>query len=113
MMFSHILDELLRGRPTGRQLDTYRSLREAWYDLGANCHPCPDVEAVVAADARLHNLNLKQASDRRHLAEAVALAQSFAKRGDTVLMSPAAASFGIFVNEFDRGDQFCSAVKSI
>lgn len=47
------------------------------------------------------------------MAEAVALAQSFAKRGDTVLMSPAAASFGMFINEFDRGDQFCAAVKSI
>lgn len=38
-------------------------------------------------------------------------AKKIAKRGDTVLLSPACASFGIFKNEFDRGDQFVRAVK--
>jgi len=28
------------------------------------------------------------------------------KEGDVILLSPGAASFGIFVNEFDRGEQF-------
>lgn len=35
------------------------------------------------------------------------------KRGDIVLLSPAAASFGVFKNEFDRGDQFARIVKKI
>jgi len=38
--------------------------------------------------------------------QAVTVALSFAKKGDTVLLSPACASFGIFIHEYDRGDQF-------
>jgi len=33
--------------------------------------------------------------------------------GDIVLLSPGAASFGIFKNEFDRGDQFNELVKKL
>ncbi|MEK9167754.1 MAG: UDP-N-acetylmuramoyl-L-alanine--D-glutamate ligase [Patescibacteria group bacterium] len=45
--------------------------------------------------------------------EAVAAAQKNAQKGDTVLLSPGAASFGVFKNEFDRGDQFVKIVKSL
>jgi len=38
--------------------------------------------------------------------EAVEKAKELAKRGDIVLLSPGAASFGLFKNEFDRGRQF-------
>jgi UDP-N-acetylmuramoylalanine--D-glutamate ligase len=41
---------------------------------------------------------------------AVNLVRDMAKKGDTVLLSPGAASFGIFENEFDRGAQFVKAV---
>jgi len=47
------------------------------------------------------------------MAEAVKTAWRIASRGDIVLLSPAAASFGMFRHEFDRGDQFAKAVKSI
>ncbi|MBI4458305.1 UDP-N-acetylmuramoyl-L-alanine--D-glutamate ligase [Candidatus Uhrbacteria bacterium] len=43
--------------------------------------------------------------------EAVRLAAKAAKKGDIVLLSPGCASFGLFVNEFDRGDQFVAEVK--
>jgi UDP-N-acetylmuramoylalanine--D-glutamate ligase len=36
-----------------------------------------------------------------------------AKRGDTVLLSPGFASFGLFKNEYDRGDQFVKLVKKM
>jgi UDP-N-acetylmuramoylalanine--D-glutamate ligase len=36
-----------------------------------------------------------------------------AKRGDVVLLSPGAASFGLFANEFDRGNQFKHVVESM
>ncbi len=44
---------------------------------------------------------------------AVRQAQARTKKGDAVLLSPAAASFGMFVNEFDRGDQYKKQVKQL
>ncbi|MFZ2188095.1 MAG: UDP-N-acetylmuramoyl-L-alanine--D-glutamate ligase [Candidatus Moraniibacteriota bacterium] len=44
---------------------------------------------------------------------AVNLARDLAKKGDVVLLSPGTASFGMFVNEFDRGDKFKSAVNNL
>lgn len=44
---------------------------------------------------------------------AVGVAKSLARRGDVILLSPAFASFGLFKNEFDRGDQFTSIVKKL
>jgi len=52
-------------------------------------------------------------SEVGYMAEAVGLAENFAEKGDTVLLSPACASFNLFVNEFDRGEQFNRAVKSL
>jgi len=69
----HLLDELLRGRLTPEQIDTYRTLRDAWRDLGVDEYQSPDVEAVNAVDQRLQSLNLKHRADQRHLAEAVAM----------------------------------------
>lgn len=40
------------------------------------------------------------------MAKAVELASRGADSGDVVLLSPGAASFGLFKNEFDRGEQF-------
>jgi UDP-N-acetylmuramoylalanine--D-glutamate ligase len=45
--------------------------------------------------------------------EAFDIVRKQMKRGDIVLLSPAAASFGVFNNEFDRGDQFVREVKKI
>ena len=45
--------------------------------------------------------------------KAVALARDLAKAGDVVLLSPGTASFGLFVNEFDRGDKFKLAVNNL
>jgi len=45
--------------------------------------------------------------------EAVKVAYKIAERGDTVLLSPACASFDLFKNYEDRGDQFKAAVKSL
>lgn len=45
--------------------------------------------------------------------EAVKIAYKMAERGDTVLLSPACASFDLFVNYEDRGQQFKEAVKNL
>ena len=45
--------------------------------------------------------------------EAVKVAYKIAEKGDTVLLSPACASFDLFKNYEDRGDQFKSEVKKL
>ena len=47
------------------------------------------------------------------MTSAIHYAAQLSKKGDTVLLSPGAASFGVFVNEFDRGDKFKQAVKKL
>jgi UDP-N-acetylmuramoylalanine--D-glutamate ligase len=49
----------------------------------------------------------------RSMDEAMRAAGELAAPGDTVLLSPGAASFGVFENEFDRGDQFRAAVERL
>ena len=67
------------------------------------------VEAVVAAGfdrARIHG-------PARSMGEAVRAAAGLAAPGDVVLLSPACASFGMFRNEFHRGDEFRAAVAAL
>jgi UDP-N-acetylmuramoylalanine--D-glutamate ligase len=49
----------------------------------------------------------------KSLKGAVSEALGMAKKGDIILLSPAFASFGMFKNEYDRGDQFVKIVKSL
>lgn len=45
--------------------------------------------------------------------EAIKVAYKIAERGDTVLLSPACASFDLFENYEDRGNQFKAAIKKL
>ena len=47
------------------------------------------------------------------LEDAVKDAYSDAKPGETVVFSPASTSFGMFLNEFDRGRKFKSIVAGL
>ena len=47
------------------------------------------------------------------MAEAVALARTAAKPGDTVLLAPACASFDMFADYAARGDAFVAAVRAL
>lgn len=55
----------------------------------------------------------KRISAAASMAQAVKSAYSIAERGDYIILSPGATSFGLFLNEFDRGDQFMQAVKKL
>jgi len=48
-----------------------------------------------------------------NMRDAIKKANKFAKNGDMILLSPGAASFGIFKNEYDRGNQFVKLIKRI
>ena len=56
------------------------------------------------------NPNVIEVND---LQGAVSMAMNAAKAGDVVLFSPAFASFGLFQNEFDRGEQFDELIKKL
>lgn len=48
-----------------------------------------------------------------NFAEAIELAYSISVPGDTILLSPGCASFGMFKNEFDRGAQFKQLINKL
>jgi UDP-N-acetylmuramoylalanine--D-glutamate ligase len=54
-----------------------------------------------------------ETSLHRDLQSAVEEAHDAARPGDTVLFSPACASFGMFDNEFQRGEMFRQAVRRL
>lgn len=49
----------------------------------------------------------------KDLKKTVLLAKKLATKGDIVLLSPAFASFGMFKNEYDRGEQFVKIVNKL
>ena len=60
--------------------------------------------------SKKQELRIKKASSMK---QAVHTAYRMARRGDYILLSPGATSFGLFLNEFDRGEQFARAVKAL
>lgn len=52
-------------------------------------------------------------TETQDVREAVNLAYNFASQGEVILLSPACASFDLFKNYIDRGDQFKNAVWAL
>lgn len=59
------------------------------------------------------DFNVKEYALANNMQEAVETAFDQAKPGDVILLSPAATSFGLFKNEFDRGSQFNQVVRKL
>ncbi len=67
-------------------------------------------------NTKLHKFfdgKIARIADARSMQEAVSLAYKMASKGDTVLLSPACASFDLFRNYEDRGDQFRHEVLNL
>lgn len=67
------------------------------------------IEAALAA----HSVQVVNLGVRIAMPEIVAAARAAAQPGDVVILSPACASFGMFKNYADRGDQFVVAVNEL
>jgi len=57
--------------------------------------------------------NYKKILLAKSMAQAVKLASQLTPANGIVLLSPGAASFGLFKHEFERGEEFCRAVKQL
>ena len=73
-------------------------------------HACPPQSRWLSGRRRVTCCMLP---DTKTMSEAVKRASAIAKPGDIILLSPACASFGLFVNEFDRGEQFKKIIKKM
>lgn len=77
------------------------------------------VKAIICLgtdNAKIHEAfgnDVPSIVDTTSAEEAVKAAFHFAAKGDVVLLSPACASFDLFKNYEDRGDQFKKAVKDL
>ena len=57
--------------------------------------------------------SVEHITETQSMQEAVRMAYQISERGDTVLLSPACASFDLFKSYEDRGDQFKEAVRNL
>lgn len=75
-------------------------------------HPAYDASLKIFSAIKKH-LPSEKIIQTSNLKIGVEIALQHAKANDLILLSPAAASFGMFKNEFDRGDQFNKIVKNL
>ncbi|QHU90157.1 UDP-N-acetylmuramoyl-L-alanine--D-glutamate ligase [Candidatus Saccharibacteria bacterium oral taxon 488] len=76
---------------------------------------------IIGANAAKIEQSLRQASvtatmvalGQTTMVDVVAQANQLSRPGDVVILSPAAASFGMFKNYVDRGEQFVAAVEKL
>lgn len=72
-----------------------------------------DGSATPALQAMLEEREVAYHGPYKNMQEAFAKAQSAVSSGDVLALVPGCASFGMFRNEFDRGDQFRAEVEKL
>jgi UDP-N-acetylmuramoylalanine--D-glutamate ligase len=91
-------------------------------ELGKTIAQSDSIRAVIGIGAEWPRIKMKIAHPAqevtviegcRTMPEIVDAARSVSEPGDVVIMSPACASFDMFKNYKDRGDQFKSAVREL
>ena len=67
-------------------------------------------------NCKLHEFfdgKVKRIEEARSMEEAVSKSYNLAEKGDTVMLSPCCASFDLFKNYEDRGEQFKACVRNL
>lgn len=89
-------------------------------ELGKLISETENIKAVILIgmmaeriEASIENKEIKILKGAKNMREIVQMAKNEARPGDVVLLSPAAASFDMFANYKDRGDQFKAEVKKL
>lgn len=72
-----------------------------------------ETAGVISEDLRQAGFDQNNISNPESLKIAVHMAHDFASEGDIVVLAPASASFDMFDNYQDRGEQFIKIVKSL
>ncbi len=86
----------------------HSSVKEVVFLKGAG------TEKIISALKKIDGVKANQSFEIVETMEkAVDLTRSVAEKGDVILLSPGAASFGLFNNEIDRGDKFRGIVKKL
>lgn len=83
------------------------------HDLVENAKRCKAVVLIAGTGTDRIAQELPNAIIAGTLEDAVDAARRHAVSGDTILFSPAFASFGMFKNEYDRNDQFLAIVRAL
>jgi UDP-N-acetylmuramoylalanine--D-glutamate ligase len=69
--------------------------------------------AILNSELETRSSKLAIVEDCANMAEIIKAAKSISTKGDVVLLSPACASFGMFENYKDRGNQFKEEIKNL
>lgn len=89
-------------------------------EMGKVISEAKNIKAVVLIglmaeriEKAITNKNIKLLEGAKNMTEIMEQVRSVAKPGDVVVLSPAAASFDMFTNYKDRGDQFKIQVRNL
>ena len=104
---------LLLGGKAKIEADSYRGLMDAVRESGAKIGVFGEAAAMLEEIARAQGVKELQINRRNTLAEALQSAKIEASPGETIVLSPACASFDQFKSYEDRGETFRALVDNI